>query len=1737
MKHTMHIKRRTLATLLALCLVLSTIVYIPVFAEGTSKGVATEGFVTLDGVHLDYTNTLTANKDGTYTLRINAHATETVDAKNVDTRVSKNGAYTVERDGRYLVELWGGNGADASETTGKGGDGGYVYGIITLKKGETLYFNLGGNGEKTSSTQLGGGVNGSGGAHGGSGSTTVGGGGGYSALYLFDSADFELRYTDGVGNLTVSHVLESDRVSKYVMIAGGGGGGGAFSGDSLRTPDGGAGGNLSSASGLLSGSEYPVAGTFFAGADGKSSGSSTAYVGKGGTNVPGKVIDTVLSWTDGIQPNDWLGTYNTALEGGAGGAGNLRGGSGGAGYAGGSGGLMTSILIPNNVGGGGGGSSFISDYFTYELTEEEKGFLVGENPSASGGGIAITFIEEHDLSYLSNLSFTGHATEYFHINSVKAENVTLGETYTAHYDYDTYEVYVEDVSAEMGTYLVIEIVFKTNVAFAGGNNVPLVDGSIRVAAKNAEGDTVTSGNLIIEDASNHVNVPLNFSVFVRNHSTNVPGFSHNVTDLYRDDYAAVREALANGTADWHYDRIESVSDYFVTSTSGTVLTGAVAPTETTKYNVSFTVTPLPLDETGVALVGPVVTQKTFTETALVEVAGSNIDVLYGNWVSYAKEVGFDGERYSLSLHVKSDTNMSLGEPPEMPKYEFDSVNVQTTEITYSGYYLFRLWGGNGGQGGAGGLMGTGGAGGKGGFVSGYVYLPAGTVIHTHIGANGVKGEDETGIFQYGTGGTGGHASSVAVMKKEGEEYVVDYYLAVAAGGGGGSASGGAWLPSSPGASVDNSSIADSTAATTLDELFALHNGKDGGKGSGNGGAAGQNVLNSAYMNVLRGGDELTAESLEKIAAASSSDYTNTNGGAFYIDCLQGDLVIHEDEKASVLTGYSLALNLAKYFDFDSVTLVNENGEISAAPTATVTTANGVTTVLLTDIAPHQTVTNTEDGTVTTVDYTVTLYFTPKDGFLGGNDVPLIDVTETAIAESGMQSGMTLSQTLELSMPGVVEAGSDTIDIAENSMTDYVNVAIDFDAASVDPDVITVKDNYFYIIGYDPIPFSELYTLNESLIPTLPDDWRADYVTVVRPDGSRLLSPNEPTFYDVSVGIAPKNPANYAIVADEVEPILYTEQAILRVGYEVIYELDDALLGITADKDARTGKYVARLTRDYEATLTSLSDQNSLPAEIEVTVGGEHLPAMDYTWNSATGEIIIPMEYITGEIHILAESSEILYTIYYIVQKAPGSTESFTYEHEYHAGDAIGTEYLTYTPAVIPTGYKFVWNFGDGSEEPLTVMPAQDYWIVGTYEALSYTLSVRYEDENGTLLGTHEETLLYGTSYSIVHPIYDGYRVKDGSTVLEGTVSGETNITVVYEKLVGILHIVYMKTDTNTVTEERTLSFGAGESYSVASPSYDGYHTEAPAVSGTMPIDGAGVTVYVTYDPNTYYILFDPAGGSVAKDQATVIYGMPYSFDGTYYEALPTPVKVGYVFEGWYLGEALVTDESIVAIIAEDGSSHTLTARYTAAGFSITLRFVLADGTPVTLDGKDVIIENVLYGSPYSYAASDYSALIAPEYADYEVTPHAYTGEMPAMNTVLTFTYYPPVAEDVMSVTVTFGDLTFVGAFGMWDPESLTYEPDVITPETDGASNKITVTNDEGSTLDASVFLQYAKASDYTGIDGYFTSENDAAGRHRTELTAPVGESIDAYLWLTGRLRVGSPEGVCGTVTVTVSPKQ
>ncbi|MBE6534638.1 MAG: hypothetical protein E7678_06720, partial [Ruminococcaceae bacterium] len=289
-------------------------------------------FATMYGAHLNYTTNITENPDGSYTVVADMYTSYAVTMDNLNLVTSEDGYYTVDRAGKYLVEIWGGDGATAS---GKGGAGGYVYGIIDLSVGDTLYYTLGGSGQPTNTTGVGGGANG-GGHHGENGSTTIGGGGGYSALFLFGKDYFKENYLDE-NDFLIGNISEADRISKYVMIAGGGGGGGSYGQDSNGTSDGGAGGYIGSTSGVL-GSGYDVEGTFFSGLSGSSTGTSNEYTGKGGSNVPGKVVSTMWGWGKGDSPNDWRGTYNSNLIGGAGGSGNYRGGAGGAGFCGGSGG-------------------------------------------------------------------------------------------------------------------------------------------------------------------------------------------------------------------------------------------------------------------------------------------------------------------------------------------------------------------------------------------------------------------------------------------------------------------------------------------------------------------------------------------------------------------------------------------------------------------------------------------------------------------------------------------------------------------------------------------------------------------------------------------------------------------------------------------------------------------------------------------------------------------------------------------------------------------------------------------------------------------------------------------------------------------------------------------------------------------------------------------------------------------------------------------------------------------------------------------------------------------------------------------------------------------------------------------------------------------------------------------------------------------------------------------------------
>jgi len=278
--------------------------------KDTASNIITTSF---NNVDVSLSQTLTKNSDGTYTIELTPQASFGIRDLSEKSTTAKYGYFQATKKGTYLFEVWGGNGGDGQNTAysngGKGGQGAYLNATIELNVGDIIFYTIGGNGQQSVSKDYGGGANGDGGDHGESGQYYVGGGGGYTAVYYFangtDATSFATNYLNGK-TLTTGTISESDRLSKYIMVAGGGGGGGAgnswSTSKAVRTPDGGDGGSMTSASGKIT--SALVTGTYYAASNGKSSGNKQDYVGIGGSNVPGEEKSTVLGFYDGKVAND-----------------------------------------------------------------------------------------------------------------------------------------------------------------------------------------------------------------------------------------------------------------------------------------------------------------------------------------------------------------------------------------------------------------------------------------------------------------------------------------------------------------------------------------------------------------------------------------------------------------------------------------------------------------------------------------------------------------------------------------------------------------------------------------------------------------------------------------------------------------------------------------------------------------------------------------------------------------------------------------------------------------------------------------------------------------------------------------------------------------------------------------------------------------------------------------------------------------------------------------------------------------------------------------------------------------------------------------------------------------------------------------------------------------------------------------------------------------------------------------
>lgn len=1034
-------------------------------------------------------------EDGVYYLDLEFNAEFYEHNQSENSKIPGRGYFTANYDGWYLVELWGGDGADGiadgNYQPGQGGKGGYVYAKVYLKEGQTLYYSLGGDGSLTYISGQGGGANG--GGHGGSAVTHgVGGGGGYSALFLFEPGEFEQHYIDADHNLIGDNISDYHRATKYLMIAGGGGGGGGArgatlgGGSNISTADGGSGGSMTSPSGIIEAVGATVAGTYYAGGDGKSSGTSVEYIGHGGTNVPGRVAQTAWSWAEGELPNDWVGAHNSATFGGSGGAGNLRGGGGGGGFCGGSGGVQQSYISPTQVGGGGGGSSFVAAYAnehpvvtnllndqsddpTAGITPDEAAIFDKTNPSQHGGAVSITFLAEEyqDFSNMGDLDISFQLSPYFNLEAFTMDppaKVIDSETegnetrpvYNIDFDDATGKINITDISlipsaANPAGHLKLSIGLTPKNTFAGGNDVPMLVGDCVTVT---EGDhPENSCTMQLTPDSCYANVPLNFNVDARSHLSNTPLTGDDAlakTTLYNDHYADVRDTLDAEAPGSMYYFIESIGNHTVEGfTENVVGSGKMDISKTTEFPVSITVTPK--DNPAInPRAGEPVSTTVITDKAVVTILGQHQGHLNGQLMEISKQLTYNEaeKTYQYTLHTKADTSHSSNLPSPIPI--MDASDGDTIVIPHTGTYLVQVWGGNGHDGQTFGKF-QGGTGGKGGYTYVYLKLTAGTVLNlTQLGRLGDVPDNSQK-----KGGGGGTYTQISLGNE---------VLAIAGGGGGGG-NGYVGLLSGllggrdgehgkPTDASGNPSLVPFEDIVSLpknkNDYASTFNGKVGGVGSlgwftynaGPGGARGGNYRSTAsghYTSTTGAGTSLAEggvvdqEALAVLtsALAKKTNPNTTGNGAVLVTCLKMEDHEHVSEN---LTNYGLDVQFSPYFDVIAVTSVNIDTE-----TVQYDVNQSTNLASITSIEPDATV---ADG-VKKIDFSITFTLKPKDGFLGGNDVDVL-----AYETPGIGTGARLSQTVNTTTSYldisryVTVGGSSVLDSAN-----FANVAI---PASVRP---------------------------------------------------------------------------------------------------------------------------------------------------------------------------------------------------------------------------------------------------------------------------------------------------------------------------------------------------------------------------------------------------------------------------------------------------------------------------------------------------------------------------------------------------------------------------------------------------------------------------------------------------------------------------------------------------------------
>ena len=309
----------------------------------------------------------------------------------------------------------------------------------------------------------------------------------------------------------------------------------------------------------------------------------------------------------------------------------------------------------------------------------------------------------------------------------------------------------------------------------------------------------------------------------------------------------------------------------------------------------------------------------------------------------------------------------------------------------------------------------------------------------------------------------------------------------------------------------------------------------------------------------------------------------------------------------------------------------------------------------------------------------------------------------------------------------------------------------------------------------------------------------------------------------------------------------------------------------------------------------------------------------------------------------------------------GSDQSPDYNYVYY-----GSTY-SWLPSGYRDGYELVgwFTLPEGGEEvtdDTVVERAEDHTLYAHWRTAEFKV---YFYANGGTASESERTVTFTEPYGTMPTATrDGYEFVGWFTQSSGgdEVTAETPVSIpwshsLYAQWRGNEYTVTFDPNGGSVdVTSKTVVYGSAYG-TLPTPTRYGYaftywYTEVSGGSRRRETStvstAADHTLYAHWDAAPHTVTFDPTGGTVSPETATAYFGSNYW-------TLPTPVRPGYRFDGWFRspdGGEQVTYDTIVETVEDE----TLYAHWTETSYTVSFDPRSGQVTPTS--------KEVWYGRAY-----------------------------------------------------------------------------------------------------------------------------------------------------------------------------